>query len=336
MSLERFLLRSDAGVEVELVAHGAAIEVVRAPDREGELADVTLRLDSDEARLGHNPHMGITVGRFANRIGGARFALDGVEHHLDANEGDNVLHGGAGGFGKVTWDVADASADSVTFRRISPDGEMGFPGRVEAEVRYELAGATVNIEFVASTDAPTVVSMTNHAYWNLGGPTEATIDDHVVTLDASHVVPVDDQLIPEGAAVPVDGPLDLRAGVPLGPRIGFPLVNGYDHCFMVDGDGFRRHASVEHPASGRRLEVWSDQPAVQFYTGAFLDGPGGGGRAHGAYAALAIEPQHVPDAPNQSWAPSAVLRPGTPYRHRLALHLSTDSPPPSEIQGTRP
>lgn len=327
MSLERFFLRSDAGVEVELVDHGAAIEVVRAPDRNGVTADVTLRLDSDDDRLGPNPHLGITVGRFANRIGGARFSLDGVEHRLDANEGANLLHGGAGGFGKVTWDVADTSDDSVMFSLTSPDGDMGFPGQVEAQVRYRLEGTTLDVEFLASTDAPTVVSTTNHAYWNLGGPTEATIDDHVVTLDASRVVPVDDQLIPEGEAVAVEGPLDLRSGAHLGSRIGFPLVNGYDHCFMVDGEGFRRHARIEHPASGRRLEVWSDKPAAQFYTGAFLNGPGGGGRSHGPYAALAIEPQHVPDAPNQPWAPSAVLRPGERYRHRLALRLSTDQDP---------
>ncbi len=326
MPLERFVLSSTDGVQVELVGHGAAIEVVRAPDRKGDVADVTLRMDSDDDRLGHNPHMGITVGRFANRIGGARFTLDGVEHRLDANEGANLLHGGTLGFGKVGWEVAEATDELVRFALTSADGDMGFPGELHAEAQYRLSGSTIEIDLTAATDAPTVCSMTNHAYWNLGGPGEATIDDHVVTVDASSVVPVDDTLIPDGEPVPAEGPLDLRAGALLGSRIGFPLINGFDHCFMVDGEGFRRHARVEHPASGRRLEVWSDQPAAQFYTGAFLSGPGGGGREHGAYAALAIEPQHVPDAPNQPWAPSAVLRPGERYHHRLALQLTNDAP----------
>ena len=145
----------------------------------------------------------------------------------------------------------------------------------------------------------------------------------MVTVDASTIVPIGDDLIPTGPPVPAEGPYDLRHGALLGGRIGFPLPHGYDHCYLVDGEGLRRHARVDHPATGRRLEVWSDQPAVQFYTGAFLSGAGGGGRPHDPFAALAIEPQHVPDAPNQAWAPSAVLRPGETYRHHLELRLGT-------------
>ncbi|MEM8705382.1 MAG: aldose epimerase family protein [Actinomycetota bacterium] len=326
MPLQRFTLRSDAGVEVEVVDLGAAVEVVRAPDRTGAVADVSLRLDDDETRMDHarNPHLGITVGRFANRIGGARFELDGVVHELAANENGNLLHGGAGGFGRRRWDVAGTD-DDITFSLVSPDGEMGFPGELTATVRYRLAGATLHVDIEATTDAPTVCSLTNHTYWNLGGPTEATIDDHVVTLDAGSLVPVGDDLIPDGEPVAAEGPFDLRAGASLGSRIGFPLPAGYDHCFMVDGEGFRRHARVDHPDSGRRLEIWSDQPACQFYTGAFLPGTGGGGRRHDPFAALAIEPQHVPDAPNQPWAPSAVLRPGDTYRHHLEFRLTADA-----------
>lgn len=326
MTLERLLLRSTDGVEVELVDQGAAIEVVRAPDRHGDLADITLRTDTDEDRRRDNLHLGSTVGRFANRIGGARFTLDGVEHRLDANERGNTLHGGSLGFSNVRWQVAEASEHAVRFTFTSPTGDMGFPGELRAEVHYRLAGRTIEIDLRATTDAPTVCSMTNHAYWNLGGPGEATIDDHVVTVAASSIVPVDDTLLPEGEPVPVEGPFDLRSGARLGGRIGVSLVNGYDHCFMIDGSGFRRHATVEHRSSGRRLEVWSDKPASQFYTGPFLAGPGGGGRTHAGYAALAIEPQHVPDAPNQPWAPSAVVRPGEHYHHRLALHLTDDAP----------
>lgn len=322
MPLQRFTLRSTTGVEVELVELGAAIEVVRAPDRTGAVADITLRLDSDEARLGDNPHLGITVGRFANRIGGARLSIDGVEHSLAANENGNTLHGGPAGFGKVPWQGRRVDDETVAFTLTSPDGDMGFPGELTAVTTYRLEGSTLSVLMEATTDAPTVCSLTNHAYWNLGGPDEATIDEHVVAVDASTIVPVDDDLIPEGPPVPAEGPFDLRAGAHLGGRIGFPLPHGYDHCFMVDGAGLRRHARIDHLESGRRLEVWSDHPAAQFYTGAFLSGPGGGGREHGPFAALAIEPQHVPDAPNQPWAPSAVLRPGETYRHHLELRLS--------------
>ena len=326
MPLRRFTLRSASEVEVELVDLGAAVEVIRAPDRHGTIDDITLRLDDDEARTDHarNPHLGITVGRFANRIGGARFELDGVVHELAANEGDNLLHGGADGFGRRRWEVVDTD-DGVTFSLVSPDGDMGFPGTLTATVHYRLVDTTLHVDISATTDAPTVCSLSNHTYWNLGGPTETTIDDHVVTLDASTLVPVDADLIPNGEPVAAEGPFDLRAGGVLGGRIGFPLPAGYDHCFMVDGAGFRRHARIDHPTTGRRVEVWSDQPACQFYTGAFLPGTEGGGRTHDAFAALALEPQHVADAPNLPWAPSPVVRPGEPYRHHLEFRLTTDA-----------
>lgn len=311
-----------------MVDLGAAIEVVRAPDRAGRVADVTLRLDDDEARLDHgrNPHLGVTVGRYANRIGGACFSLDGASHHLDANEGPNQLHGGTDGFGRQRWTVADQDDTAVRFELVSPDGDMGFPGEMRASATYRLAGTTLAIDLEAHTDAPTVCSLTNHAYWNLGGPSEATIDDHHVTIDAGRVVPVGDDLIPEGEPVAVEGPFDLQTPAHLGRRIGFALPSGYDHCFVIDGDGFRRHARVDHPASGRRLEVWSDHPACQFYTGAFLPGSTGGGRHHGPFAALALEPQHIPDAPNRPWAPSPVLRPGETYVHHLEFRLTADAP----------
>ena len=326
MPLRRFTLRSAAGIEVELVDLGAAVEVIRAPDRGGAIDDITLRLDDDEARTDHarNPHLGITVGRFANRIGGARFELDGVVHELAANEGDNLLHGGADGFGRRRWEVVDTD-DGVTFSLVSPDGDMGFPGTLTATVHYRLVDTTLHVDMSATTDAPTVCSLSNHTYWNLGGPHESTIDDHVVTIDASTLVPVGEDLIPDGEPVDAEGPFDLQAGAMLGGRIGFPLPAGYDHCFMVDGTGFRRHARVDHPATGRRVEVWSDQPACQFYTGAFLPGTEGGGRTHEAFAALALEPQHVADAPNLPWAPSPVVRPGEPYRHHLEFRLTTDA-----------
>lgn len=326
MPLRRFTLRSAAGTEAELVDLGAAIEAIRAPDRHSAVDDITLHLDDDGARTDHarNPHLGITVGRFANRIGGARFELDDVVHELEVIEGDNLLHGGANGLGRQRWEVINTDA-GVTFSLVSPDGDMGFPGTLPATVHYRLVDTTLHVDMSATTDAPTVCSLSNDTYWNLGGPTETTIDDHIVTLDASALVPVGDDLIPDGEPVDAERPFNLRAGAVLGGRVGFPLPAGYDHCFMVDGAGFRRHARVDHPATGRRVEVWSDQPACQFYTGAFLPGTEGGGRIHDAFAGLALEPQHVADAPNLPWAPSPVVRHGEPYRHHLEFRLTTDA-----------
>ena len=326
MPLRRFTLRSAAGIEVELVDLGAAVEVIRAPDRGGTIDDITLRLDDGEARTDHarNPHLGITVGRLANRIRRARFELDGVVHELASNEGDNPSHGGADGFGRRRWEVVDTD-DSIIFSLVSPDGDMGFPGTLTATVRYQLVDTNLHVDMSATTDAPTVCSLSNHTYWNLGGPNETTIDDHVVTVDASTLVPVGDDLIPDGEPVDAEGPFDLQARAMLSGRIGFPLPAGYDHCFMVDGTGFRRHARVDHPATGRRVEVWSDQPACQFYTGAFLPGTEGGGRTYDAFTALALEPQHVADAPDLPWAPSPIVRPGEPSRHHLEFRPTTNA-----------
>lgn len=322
--VHRLTLANDR-IAVSLLTLGAGID-----DLLLDGASVVLGLDTLAARDDptRNPYLGVTVGRFANRLGGARFAIDGLEHRLDPNEGDNQLHGGPVGFSHVVWDHG-AAADRVRFHRTSPAGEMGYPGTLAVEVTYHLDDTTLRIEHTATTDAPTVVSLTNHAYWNLGGPAEPDVLDHQVTVDASQVVPVDEQLLPSGPPTPVaDGPFDLRRPTRLGDRIGpgSALPDGYDHCFMIDGrsDGgsLRRHARISHRGRGRSLEVWSDQPAAQLYTGGGLAGGTGlHGRRHDRFAALCVEPQHVPDAPNLDWAPTSVLRPGERYRHRLELRF---------------
>ena len=327
--VHRFEIEGDDGAELHLLDLGAGIDRVRLPDAQGTVADVALTLDSvaDRQDRDRNPYLGVTVGRYANRLAGASITVDGVAHRLEPNEGPNQLHGGPVGFDRVVWDH-ELLADGVRFTRVSADGEMGFPGRLDVAVTYRVGAGVISIVHEATTDAPTVVSLTNHTYWNLGGPTEPDIADHTVELPAATVLPVDEASLPAAPPEPVDdGPFDLRRPVRLGDRIGFALPAGYDHCFVPDGDGFRRHGTVAHPATGRRLEVWSDMPGVQFYTGGFLAAGRGGGRDHGPFAALCLEPQQLPDAPNRPWAPSPVLRPGERYVHRLELrHRAGEAP----------
>lgn len=326
--VHRHTLRAPSGLTIELLDLGATLHRVEVPGAAGTPVPLTLSLDSVEAREDpvRNPYLGATPGRYANRIGGARLTLDGETHDLEPNEGANQLHGGPTGFSHVVWDGDGDNHTTVTFRRRSPAGEMGYPGTVDAEVTYELTNHTIRVTYTATTDGPTVVSMTNHSYWNLGGPSDADIGGHSVQLDADHVVPVDEALLPSGEPVEVEGTLfDLRRPALLSDRLGFDLPNGYDDCFMVRGDGLRRHARVVHETTGRTLEVWSDQPAVQLYTGTYLSGgPGADGRTHDPFAALCLEPQHVPDAPNLDWAPSPVLRPGERYVHNLEFRLHWD------------
>lgn len=322
-TVQRHRLEASSGLAIELLDLGATLARVEVPGDDGEAVPLLLDLDglADREDPVRNPYLGVTVGRYANRLRAAQFPLDGITYAVDANEGDNQLHGGSPGFSHVVWE-AEAAADQVVFRRTSPAGENGFPGTLDVQATYRLEDHTIHVIYEATTDAPTVVSMTNHAYWNLGGPGEDDIGRHAVMLAAETVVPIDEATLPAGPPEPVAGtPFDLRQPVTLSDRLGFSLPNGFDHCFMVDGDGLRRHARVSHP-SGRTLEVWSDHPAIQLYTGAFLGGgPGADGRRHDPFAALCLEPQRVPDAPNLEWAPSAVLRPGERYRHEIRFHL---------------
>lgn len=325
-AVHRHRVEAASGLAIEVMDLGATLCRVEVPSPDGPVP-LTLGLDGVAAHEDPvaNPYLGVTVGRYANRIGGAMFTIDDLAYALDANEGDNQLHGGSIGFNRFVWDM-DAAEHGVVLRRTSPDGEMGFPGTVDAVVAMSVDDHTIRIRHEATTDRPTIVSMTNHSYWNLGGPGEPDVRDHRVTIHAERVVPIDDATLPSGPPATVDDTdVDLRAPTRLGDRLGFAMPNGFDHCFMVDGSGLRRHARVDHP-TGRALEVWSDQPAVQFYTGAFLSGgPGADHRDHDPFAALCLEPQHVPDAPNLGWAPSAVLRPGERYVHELEFRLEWDT-----------
>jgi aldose 1-epimerase len=323
---------SAQGLEVGVVEHGARLAVVRAPDRDGVLGDVVLGLDDYAA---DTSYLGATVGRYANRIAGGTFQLDGHRYDVPCNEGEVALHGGPDGFDRRVF-RADAvvegpdGARSVTLRRTSPDGENGFPGALEVAVTYAVRGTELAIEHVATTDAPTVVNLTNHAYWNLAGG--GSVEGHLVTVPAARYLPVDGRLIPTGELAPVEGtPFDLRTPVPIGARLreAHPQLlqaRGYDHTFVLDGDaggGLAVAAHVEEPRSGRTLTMLTDQPGVQFYSGNMLDGTVvlRGGTVARQGDAFCLEPQHFPNAPNEPAFASTVLRPGERYRSRIVVRL---------------
>lgn len=321
----RFGLR-DGHVEVDLTDYGATLVAVRAPDRDGRMADVLLGHDDLAGYLDPaNPHLGATIGRVANRIGGARFSLDDHTFTLAANHGPHHLHGGeAGALDNVVWDVVSAADDHVEFAVVSPDGDEGYPGRLEVGVRFELADGRLSLDFRARTDAPTPVNLTSHGYFNLGGEPAGRIDDHELQVHAAAYTPVDGELIPTGEVAEVAGtPLDLRAPTRVADALAAQAddpVGGFDHNYVVDGapGRLRPAARVVHPPSGRSLELLTDQPGVQVYTGNMLDGSvvGRGGVAYARHTAFCLEPQGFPDAVNQPTFPSIVLRPGEEYRHR--------------------
>ncbi len=319
---------------VVLTDVGAALCRLLCTDRHGRLDDVVLDVDHAVRVVpGGHPWLGVTVGRWTNRLAHARVAIDGREFVLEANEGPHQLHGGSLGFSWFVWDHEPLD-DGVRFARTSPDGEMGFPGTLRVRVTYRLTDRGLLVVHEADTDAPTVVAMTNHAYWNLGGPARETVADHVITVPADRWVPVDEAGIPLDGPIPVEGtPFDLRRGAGVG-ALGSPshpataaAPAGIDHCLLVPGRGHRLHGRLDDPLSGRWLEIRSDQPAVQVYAGGHLaPGTGARGRRLGPHAGLCLEPGPVPDAPNRPWASPTVLRPGGLYRHVLEVRVGRDAP----------
>ncbi|WP_456538774.1 aldose epimerase family protein [Blastococcus sp. SYSU D00669] len=325
--VERFVLRA-GGTEVAVLSYGAVLQSVCAPDAGGTVADVVLGFDDLAGYLADGSYHGAVAGRYANRIAGARFTLDGVEHVLPANHGVACLHGGPEGFHSKLWSAREVPG-GVALSLTSPDGDMGFPGELTATVTYVLDDDGLTLSYEATTDRPTVVNLTNHAYWNLGGR-GGTVEDHVLELAASRFVAVDDELIPTGVE-PVDGtPLDFRTPRRVGDRLReaheqLVKAQGYDHAWVLDGDGLRLAARLSDPGSGRVLEVVTDQPSVQFYSGNFLDGGavGRGGRLIRQSDGLCLETQHLPDSPNRPEFPSTVLRPGERYATTTVFRFGT-------------
>ena len=317
-----YTLTNSRGMRVRLTNYGAITVSVEVPDRDGKLADVTLGFDAFDDWLGNASHFGATIGRYANRIANGRFTLDGKEYVLATNNGPNHIHGGVVGFDKVLWQgqpVRRPGAIGVQFTYLSKDGEEGYPGNLNVTAVYTLSERNeYKAEFTATTDKPTIVNLANHTYWNLTGDPSGDVLGHVVMLTADRYTPVDEGLIPTGELAPVAGtPMDFTKPMTIGSRIA-QVPGGYDHNYVLRNQGGQvaLAARVEEPTTGRVMEIWTDQPGVQFYTGNFLNGAKGkGGVAYNRHAGFCLETQHYPDSPNRPQFPSVVLRPGQTYRH---------------------
>ncbi len=322
VTVDRWTMTSASGTRVKILTYGGIIQAIETPDRDGKLANVSLGFGSLEMYVDHNPYFGCVAGRYANRIANGRFSLDGVAHQLAINNPPNSLHGGKKGFDKHVW-TAMVRDGGVTLRRTSPDGEENFPGTLDVEITYSLSDdGALRIDYRATTDRPTVINLTNHSYFNLAGEGSGAIFDHVLQLNARRYTPVDASSIPSGELAPVSGtPLDFTSPTPIGARIreNFEQLRfglGYDHNFVLDrpdpGDRTLIVAAIAtDPGSGRRMEVTTTEPGVQFYTGNQLTGllAGTSGRLYRQCDGFALETQHFPDSPNQLAFPSTVLRP---------------------------
>ncbi|WP_237569003.1 aldose epimerase family protein [Mycolicibacterium lacusdiani] len=320
LDARRFTLTSDTCRAV-LTDLGARLLELHVPDRTGAWADVVLQRPTF-ADVAEDPaYMGATVGRCANRTMLGRAEIDGAAVQLSINEGRHHLHGGVRGFDRRLWS-ADASDDEVSFHRVSPAGEEGYPGTLTTRVTYRLSGSTLSVGVRASTDAPTVVNVVHHSYFNLAGHDAGTIDDHVVTVHASHYLPVDQDLIPTGEVRAVAGtPFDFREPAPIGGRV-------FDHNWVLDDwtpDVMRDVAVVHEPRIGRRMTVSTNQPGLQLYTGEHLAGLTGKGAVAGypAFAGLALEAQGFPDAVHHEHFPSTALLPGQTYVNDVAFAFAS-------------
>ena len=338
-AVERWTLRRGRLV-VRFITYGGTITDILQPGRDGTVANVVLGCPDLAGYVGRpgeaRPYFGALIGRFANRIAGARFTLDGVEHRLSANEGANCLHGGADGFDRQVWTVEPGpEAASAILRHTSPDGSNGFPGTLSVEVTYALSDDDeLRIHYVARSDRRTVVNLTNHSYFNLAGA--GTIDRHLIAITAGRFLPIGPGSIPSGPPRTVRGtPFDLRAAAEIGSRLGMPdeqllRGRGFDHCWLLDQPAQGPAVRVHDPVSERWLTCRTDQPALQFYTGNFLDGsvPGRSGAGYRQGAGLALEAQHCPDSPNRPEFPSTVLEPDLARNWTTVFAFGCGASPP--------
>jgi aldose 1-epimerase len=325
------------GMRASVITLGAGLQALTAPDRAGRFADIILGHDSVAPYVETPFYLGASIGRFSNRIAGGVFMLDGKRYDLVKSDGAHTLHGGAVGYDKVLWRIEQAGPSSVTLAYSSPDGEQGFPGALEARVTYRLTEENeLAVMYEARTDALTVVGLTQHAYFNLGGADSGrTILAHRLTVDADAFTPVDAGLIPTGEIRAVAGtafdfrqPKEVGAHLSDGDDEQLRRGRGYDHNFVLRGGRARDPkfaARLEEPVSGRVLEIFTTEPGLQFYSGNFLDGRliGKGGAPYQRNDGLCLEPQQFPDAPNQPGFPSARLNPGETYRHLSLYRFST-------------
>jgi aldose 1-epimerase len=328
-SVDEYTLTNASGAEVKTITYGGIITSIRVPDRSGQFDNVTLGFDTLRAYETKSPYFGALIGRYGNRIGSAAFTLGGSTYRLLANDGANTLHGGGKGFDKVVWRATPLPNDvevGLELTYLSPDGEEGFPGNLSVKVVYTLTvDNALRIDYTATTDKLTVVNMTNHAYFNLGGSGSGTILDEILQIHADRFTPGDDALIPTGEVSEVAGtPFDFRQPKVIGRDIRSPhpqivAGRGYDHNFVLnraDETSLVKAAFVYDPKTGRGMEVWTTEPAVQFYSGNFINGTlvGSSGTVYRQSDGFCLETQHFPDSPNHTHFPSTELQPGDTYR----------------------
>lgn len=332
-----FTLRNAHGIEVQLTNYGGIITSLKTPDRAGHFSDIVLGYDNLAAYVANSPYFGAIVGRYANRIARGRFSLDGSAYTLAINNGPNSLHGGLRGFDKVVWNARpfqNREGQGVELDYTSPNGEEGYPGTLHTTVTYTLtADDRLIVDYRASTDKATPINLSQHSYWNLAGNASRDILGHVLTINADAITPVDTTLIPTGAIASVQGtPFDFRTPTAIGARVDqrqdaqLRYGNGYDHNFVLNRGGAAPDAlvlaaRVVEPSSGRTLEISTTEPALQFYSGNFLDGSitGKDGVVYKFRYGLVLETQHYPDSPNHPNFPSTILRPGKEYRSRTVF-----------------
>ncbi|MCE5279164.1 MAG: aldose epimerase family protein [Planctomycetaceae bacterium] len=324
-----FTLTNSGGLRARVITYGATLVGLDVPDRHGKAGDVTLGFDDLPGWMGNRSYFGATIGRFGNRIARGRFTLDGKIYTLAANDGANHLHGGTLGFDKVIWDAEPiAAANAVKFIYFSRDGEEGYPGNLAVSVTYTLTDANeLRLDYEAASDAPTVVNLTHHTYWNLADAGRSSILDHKLMLSADYYLPVGADLIPTGQLAPVLGTaMDFTTPQTIGSRIAL-AKGGYDHNWVLRGAGseIRPAARLEDPASGRVMDVFTTEPGMQFYSGNFLNDTirGKSGTIYARHHGLCLEAQHYPDSPNQPTFPPVVLRGGETYRQTTIHHFST-------------
>jgi len=334
--IEIYTLKNGNGMEARICTYGGIVVSLTARDRNGQFADVVLGYDNLDGYVKNNsPYFGCLVGRYGNRIGGAKFTLEGKTCTLAANNGPNSLHGGLKGFDKVVWKAKPLTGAALELTYLSKDGEEGFPGNLEVTAVYRLTeDNSLRLDFTAKTDKTTVCNLTQHSYFNLRGQGNGDVLCHKVYINSDKTTPVDKELITTGGYAPVDGtPFDFRKPTTIGARINDPDTvlqygPGYDHNWVINKPFGKLglQARVYEPTSGRVLEVWSTEPGLQFYAGNFLDGTitGKGGKVYQRRTGFAMEPQHYPDSPNKPEFPTTELKPGQTYKNTIIYKFTTE------------
>lgn len=336
-SIDLYTLENTQGMVVQITNYGGRVVALFAPDRTGQMADIVAGYDHIQDYIDNPGYFGALIGRYGNRIANGKFTLNDTEYTLATNNGENHLHGGNKGFDSVVWQAHKTriqGADALELNYVSPEGQEGYPGTLNVKVTYSLTDSNeLKIDYFASTDKPTIVNLTHHSFFNLAGHNHESILDHELMINGEFFLPVDEGLIPTGEIRPVSGtPMDFTIAHRIGDRIdqAYPQLErgrGYDHCWVIDKKReMSLAAHLYEPQSGRTLQVYTNQPGMQFYSGNFLDGSkvGKNGVAYPYRSSLCLETQYFPDSPNKPQFPSVILNPGEPYIHHCVYKFSAN------------